>query len=104
FPEMNKESVPNTKPRLLTIREHIATKDAKEPLTTLAEFISHIHKTSARWEHEDWKDKEADEQDVLNPARIVGKVWFRGQRDVNHGLQPGLYRESTWKYLRKNEG
>lgn len=101
---MNEESVPNAKPRLLTIREHLEAKGANEPLTTLAEFISHIHETSARWEHEDWKDREADELDVLNSVRIVGQVWFRGQRDVTHGLRPGLYREGTWKYLRKNEG
>ncbi|WP_041839638.1 MULTISPECIES: FRG domain-containing protein [Acidobacterium] len=101
---MNEVAVSNTKHRLLTIREHLAAKGAKEPLTTLGEFISHIHATSARWEHEDWKDREFDEQDVLNPVRIVGQVWFRGQRDVTHGLRPGLYREGTWKYLRKNEG
>jgi hypothetical protein len=101
---MNEESALNAKPRLLTIREHLAAKGTKEPLTSLAEFISHIHKTSARWEHEDWEIREADEQDVLNPVRNVGQVWFRGQRNVTHGLRPGLYRESTWKYLQKNEG
>lgn len=85
---MNEVAVSNTKHRLLTIREHLAAKGAKEPLTTLGEFISHIHATSARWEHEDWKDREFDEQDVLNPVRIVGQVWFRGQRDVTHGLRP----------------
>lgn len=100
---MNEESLSNAKPRLLTIREHLAAKSAKEPLTSLSEFISYIHRTSARWEHEDWKDREAEELDVLNPARIVGQVWFRGQRNVTHGLRPSLYRESTWKYLRKND-
>lgn len=98
---MNEESVSNAKPRLLIIRGHLAAKSAREPLTTLAEFISYIHETSARWEHEDWKDREADELDVLNPVRIVGQVWFRGQRDVTHGLRPGLYRESTWKYRKR---
>ena len=41
---------------------------------------------------------------MLNPARIVGQVWFRGQRNVEHGLQPGLYRKGTWKNLLKNDG
>jgi len=100
---MNEESASNAKPRLLTIREHLAARGAMEPLTTLAEFISHIHETSARWEHGDWKDRETDELDVLNPVRIVGQVWFRGQRNVTHGLRPGLYRENTWKYLLKDE-
>lgn len=101
---MNDDSAFNPKPRLLTIREHLAAKGAKEPLKTLEEFINHIHQTSARWEQGDWKKREADDEDVLNPVRIVGQVWFRGQRNIEHGLRPGLYRESTWKYLRKNEG
>jgi hypothetical protein len=101
---MSKEPEPNAKPRLLTIREHLEVKGAKEPLKTVAEFVSCIHETSARWQQEDWKDREADELDVLNPVRIVGQVWFRGQSNVTHGLRPGLYRESTWKYLRKKEG
>ncbi len=100
---MKEEPISNAKSRLLTIREHLARKDAKEPFTRLAEFISHIHETSARWEHEDWKDRECDELDVLNPVRIVGQLWFRGQSNVAHGLRPALYRESTWKYLRKSE-
>jgi hypothetical protein len=41
---------------------------------------------------------------LLNIARIVGQVWFRGQRNELHGLQPGLYRESTRKHLQKGSG
>jgi FRG domain len=101
---MNEEPVSNAKPRLLTIREHLAAKGTKEPLTSLSQFISRIHEISVRWEQEDWRDRETDELDVLNPVRIVGQVWFRGQRSATHGLRPGLYRESIWKYLRKNQG
>jgi hypothetical protein len=102
--QMGKEPEPNAKPRqLLTIREHLKAKGAKEPLTTVAEFVSHIHETSGHWQQEDWKLRKADELDVLNPVRIVGQTWFRGQRNVTHGLRPGLYREDTWKYLRKKE-
>jgi hypothetical protein len=90
--------------QLLTIREHLKAKGATGPLATVAEFVSHIHETSARWQQDDWKRREADERDLLNPVRIVGQTWFRGQRNANHGLQPGLYREDTWKFLRKREG
>jgi hypothetical protein len=94
----------NAKPRLLTIKKHLEAGSIKEPLTSLAEFIRHTHKITARWERADWKKQEAEDEDVLNAARIVGQVWFRGQRNVADGLQPGLYREKTWKHLRKNDG
>lgn len=100
---MSEELVAFTKPRLLSIRKHLEAKGATEPVTTVAQFISHIHETSARWQREDWKRREDDETDVLNPVRIVGQVWFRGQSNVQHGLQPGLYRDSTWKNLLKKE-
>lgn len=101
---MTDEPIPNVKPRLLTIKEHLEAKSAAEPLKTVAEFISHIHETSTRWQAEDWRRREDDEEDVLNPVRIVGQVWFRGQRNVSHGLQPGLYRKSTWEPLKKRDG
>ena len=101
---MSEESVAFTKPRLLSIRKHLEAKGDKEPLTSIAEFLSHIHETSARWQEKDWKRREDDESDVLNPARIVGQVWFRGQSDPQHGLTPGLYRKNTWKNLLKDNG
>jgi FRG domain len=101
---MGKEKGPNGTPRQRAIRKHLEARGTKEALTTVAKFVSHIHKTTARWQHEDWKDREDDESDVLNPVRIVGQVWFRGQRNATHGLRPGLYRESTWKYLKKKVG
>jgi hypothetical protein len=93
-----------TKPRLLSIKKHLEAKGNKDALTTIADFISYIHKTSARWQEEDWKQREDAESDVLNPARIVGQVWFRGQSNPQHGLTPGLYRESTRRNLLKGNG
>lgn len=101
---MSEELVAFTKPRLLSIRKHLEAKGDKEPLTSIAEFLSHVHETSARWQEKDWKRREDDESDVLNPARIVGQVWFRGQSNPQHGLMPGLYRKSTWKNLLKDDG
>jgi len=100
---MSEEPGAFPKPRLLSIRKHLEAKGDKEPFTTFAQFLSHIHESSARWQQDDWKRREDDEGDVLNPARIVGQVWFRGQRNPQHGLQPSLYREGTWKNLRKGE-
>jgi hypothetical protein len=65
-----------SKPRVLSIRKHIEAKGDKEAFTTIADLLSHIHATSTRWQQEDWKRIEDDEADVLNPARIVGQVWF----------------------------
>src|SRR5665213_852717 len=101
---MGKKPVTPAKPSLLSIRKHLSAKGKQKPFTDIAQFISHVHETSARWQQEDWKHREADVRDVLNIARIVGQVWFRGQRNPQHGLQPGLYRNSTWKYLLKNDG
>jgi hypothetical protein len=55
---------------------------------------------SEAWQQTDWTKLERDEDNALNDARIVGQVWFRGQRD-RHGLKPGLYREETWQKLRR---
>jgi hypothetical protein len=101
---MSEDPVAITKPRLLSIRKHLEAKGDKEPFTTIADLLSHIHATSTRWQQEDWKRIEDDETDLLNPVRIVGQVWFRGQRSVEHGLQPGLYRKGTRKNLVKNDG
>jgi hypothetical protein len=60
--------------------------------------------TSERWQEEDWKNRECDEDYLLNNVRIVGQVWFRGQRSCDHGLVPGLYREKTRENLHKQPG
>lgn len=98
---MSKGPVAKTKPRLLSLKRHLAAKGAKKPLTTIAQFVTHIHDASVCWEKADWKQYEDDEQELLNPVRIVGQVWFRGQRNPAHGLEPGLYRESLRKHLVK---
>jgi hypothetical protein len=100
---MSEEPGAFLKPRLLSIRKHLEAKGDRKPFTRLAEFLSYVHESSSRWKRDDWKRREDDERDVLNPARIVGQVWFRGQRNPGHGLQPSLYREGTWKNLLKNE-
>src|SRR5690348_9996895 len=101
---MSKKTVIPAKPRLLSIRRHLKSKAKQRPFTDIAQFISYIHDTTTRWQKEDWKRHESDVRDALNIARIIGQVWFRGQRNVQHGLQPGLYRKSTWKHLVKNDG
>ncbi len=73
---MSEELVAFTKPRLLSIRKHLEAKGATEPVTTVAQFISHIHETSARWQREDWKCREDDETDVLNPSASSGRCGF----------------------------
>src|SRR5665213_4512328 len=88
---MGKKPVTPAKPSLLSIRKHLSAKGKQKPFTDIAQFISHVHETSARWQQEDWKHREADVRDVLNIARIVGQVWFRGQRNPQHGLQPVSY-------------
>jgi hypothetical protein len=46
--------------------------------------------------------REHDPKYTLNDARIVGQIWFRGQRDCGQSLRPGLYRDETWAALMKS--
>jgi hypothetical protein len=71
------------------------------PLSTIAEFVEFVRKTSEEWQTADIKDLESDEDSFFNDARIVGQVWFRGQGSCRLNLMPGLYREETWRHLRK---
>lgn len=57
--------------------------------------------TSDQWQRDDWSAKEKDDDYLLNNARLVSQVWFRGHRTNDLSLQPGLYRESTWLTLAK---
>ena len=72
-----------------------------EPLSAIAEFVDEVGNTSKRWQDVDIKDQESDEEGFLNDARIVGQVWFRGHGSWRPSLRPGLYREDTWKHLKK---
>jgi hypothetical protein len=72
-----------------------------EPFVSVADFVRFVRDVSDGWQEHDLNERERNEQYSLNDARIVGQVWFRGQRDWTRSLKPGLYREDTWKFLRK---
>jgi hypothetical protein len=101
---MSTKPVVLTRPRPLSIKRHLKAKGKLPLFANLSQFVSHIRDTSARWQGNDWKDREGDVRDVLNDVRIIGQVWFRGQRNELDGLRPGLYRPATWKHLKKNNG
>jgi hypothetical protein len=67
----------------------------------IGDFIGYVRDTSARWQEGDKRDRADDEELTLNIARIVGQVWFRGHRDCDLSLRPGLYRDENIKALRK---
>ena len=92
------------RPRLETIKKLLEDKGFPVPVRSIAEFLKAIRTTSERWQEEDWKATEADEDILLNNVRIVGQVWFRGHVDCDLSLRPGLYRESTRRYLHKLPG
>jgi hypothetical protein len=66
-----------------------------EPVVSIAAFVEFVRDVSEGWQKHDWEEREWDEKYALNDARIVGQVWFRGQRDCAQSLKPGLYREDT---------
>jgi hypothetical protein len=53
---------------------------------------------------EDWNKRECDDDLLLNNARIVGQVWFRGHASWDRSLQPGLYRSQLHAALAKQPG
>ncbi len=89
------------KPRLETIKKLLEEKGFPDPVTNIGNYLEVIRETSERWQQEDWKDTERDEEALLNHVRIVGQVWFRGHRTCDLSLRPGLYRDDIVKGLCK---
>ena len=52
-----------------------------EPITRVSEYVEFVRQTSQRWQERDLRERDRDPKYTLNDARIVGQVWFRGQRD-----------------------
>ena len=88
-------------PRLQDIRKHLETRGFSKPVESLREFIDVVKAITDRWQEEDWRRIETNDEYLLNSARIVGQVWFRGHSTPNLSLRPGLYRESTFNNLKK---
>jgi hypothetical protein len=101
---MSEGAASNPRPRLLTIRKLLEAKGTVEPIKSIGDYLKAVSTTSERWQEDDWKGTECDEDYLLNNVRIVGQVWFRGQRNCDHGLQPGLYRSGTRVNLHKQPG
>jgi hypothetical protein len=70
-----------------------------EPLSSVADYVGYVRGITERWQSEDWRQRGRDDACVLNTARIVGQVWFRGHCTCDLSLQPGLYRQSVWMPL-----
>jgi hypothetical protein len=101
---MSDSPTSNPRPRLEKIKKLLEAKGFPEPVKNIGDYLKAIRSTSERWQEEDWKDTECDEEVLLNNVRIVGQIWFRGHLSCDLSLRPGLYRESTWKNLRKQHG
>ncbi len=101
---MSERPESNPRPRLRTIKELLEDKGVSQPAKTIGDYLNVIRSITERWQEADWKATESDELYLLNNVRLVGQVWFRGQRNCSHGLQPGLYRAKTSENLRKQPG
>ncbi len=97
---------PTSTPRskLETIKKLLEDKGFDDHVRSIGEYLKIIQATTERWQEEDWKESECDEEVLLNNVRIVGQVWFRGHLDCDLSLRPGLYREPTRKNLLKQTG
>ncbi|MGA2990360.1 MAG: FRG domain-containing protein [Candidatus Korobacteraceae bacterium] len=94
----------NPRPHLETIKKLLEDRGISEPVRNIGDYLKAIRTNSERWQEEDWRATECDEEMLLNNARIVGQVWFRGHLNCDLSLRPRLYREDTRKYLRKGHG
>ena len=92
------------KSRKETILAFLNERGKQSPLNNLADYIKEVQALSDRWQKEDWKREESNDDMLFNDVRIVGQVWFRGQRDLGFTLRPGLYRPETYKNLSKQPG
>jgi hypothetical protein len=101
---MSEAAASNPRPRLLSIKKQLEEKGSSQPVKTIGDYLNVIRNTTGRWQEADWKATEGDDLYLLNNVRLVGQVWFRGQRNCGHGLQPGLYRAKTSEYLCKQPG
>jgi hypothetical protein len=66
-----------------------------EDVTSIADFVRYVHGMTEKWHHEDKEDYDTDAERILDNSKLVGELWFRGHRDCNLSLRPGLYRENT---------
>jgi len=101
---MSESPTSHPRPHRETIKKLLAAKGLSKAVENIGDFLKAIRTTTERWQEEDWNDREHDEDYLLNSVRIVGQVWFRGQRNCDHGLIPGLYRLKTRNNLRKQPG
>ena len=101
---MDEGQTSTPRPHLQTIRRLLETKGPSETVKSIGDYLNAIRAISERWQEDDWKSAECDEDYLLNNVRIVGQVWFRGQRSCERGLQPGLYRPKIRVNLVKQPG
>jgi hypothetical protein len=101
---LSTDAKPCRNQRAQVLRDLLQQHDCVSKVTLLTDFISKVHEISEEWQKDDWLGKETDEDYVLNNARLVGQVWFRGHRSCDLSLQPGLYRKTTHETLKKNDG
>ncbi len=79
-------------PNAETLRELVTQT---EEITSIADFVRRVHSTAGKWHSEDKEDYDRDAERILDDSKLVGELWFRGHRNCDLTLRPGLYREST---------
>ncbi len=86
-----------------TLRKLLQEITPAASVSSIQEFVLLVRELSDAWQKEDWLARECDAEFLLNNARIVGGIWFRGHADTNLSLRPGLYRDSLFKDIQKQD-
>lgn len=98
--ETNSENT-SKREKLLTLLERKG--GISEPRQSVADYVRFVTDIAKEWDEKDWKNDSKNEDYALNTASIVGRIWFRGQCTCDLSLQPRLYREATWRQLKRLE-
>jgi FRG domain len=91
------------KQRRKKLADLVQRNKTRRPPRTISEFIAYVREKTQSWQKEDLIDRQADDELILNNARIVDQVWFRGHRDCLLSLKPGIYRAETTEHLAKRK-
>ncbi len=73
-----------------------------EEIGSIAEFVRYVHAVTEKWHRADKEDYEGDVDRVLDNSKLVGELWFRGHRNCDLSLRPGLYRKNITEGVLKS--
>lgn len=87
---MSESPKSHPRPHRETIKKLLEAEGVSKPVENIGDYLKAIRTTSEHWQEEDWKNRECDEDYLLNIVRIVGQVVVpsRSNRLKTQGCAP----------------